>query len=218
MKSSHSDIIKYILFIAFSASFVLTYAAEKGNAFPAEKPTTYYSFQFAREQVLLIGYNIGFPLIAEQIRVSPCELYVGMVSEVGFYAKFKSNFNFNTRYNSKLVFTSDFKDIEKIRYHRLGALVGVYLHLSEPVYAYFGIGYGSRKQMIQVNCYNDQVGAYPEYYYYNRYRSVELEAGTTLRFQELTLSLGAAMLPIGNKIPYFEIHAGMGVVLPIRRF
>ncbi|MDD3280503.1 MAG: hypothetical protein PHC83_02915 [Bacteroidales bacterium] len=169
-------------------------------------------------QMFLLGYNVGFPLIDKHFSINPCELYFGMVSKVGFYVKVKSNFNFKTAYKSALQFNSDFKDIEEIKFQRHAALLGVYLKVMDPAYLYFGIGYGYRKQLINAICLNENRESYTEKYYFNRYNSVELEAGLTVNIQMITVSCGAAMLPMGNKTPYFEISAGVGVALPAARF
>ncbi len=169
-------------------------------------------------QIYLMGYNVGFPLIDKNFTVNPCELYFGMVSKVGFYVKVKSNFNFKTGYKSALQFNSNFKDIEEIKFQRHAALLGVYLKVMDPAYLYFGIGYGYRKQLINAVCLNENREAYTEKYYFNRYNSVELEAGFTVNIQMITVSCGAAILPIGNKTPYFEISAGVGVALPTAKF
>lgn len=222
MKQIHVYIIQLFFFSTLLLHSSYVFSEEKDSLMESHSTSFYYDYNkfsyLARDQVYLIGYNIGFPLIQKQIRINPCELYFGMISKVGFYVKLKTNFNFNSRYKKPLSFTPDFKDIEKTKHQRFGVLAGVYMQLAEPFYLYFGIGYGLRKQMLTVNCMNDEKGLYNEYYYYNRYRSVELEAGTTFRFQMITFSVGAAMLPIGNKSPYFELNAGLGVALSTGRF
>lgn len=170
----------------------------------------------ANNQMYLFGYNIGFPLVDKQFSINPCELYFGMVSKVGFYVKLKSNFNFKTGYKNNLQFNSNFNEIGEIKFQRHGALAGVYMRIMDPAYLYFGIGYGFRKQIINAICLNEERELYTEKYYFNRYSSVELEAGLTVNIQMITVSVGAAMLPIGNKTPYFEISAGVGVALTTR--
>lgn len=168
-------------------------------------------------QMYLFGYNVGFPLIDKHFSIIPCELYFGMVNKVGFYVKVKSNFNFKTGYKTALQFNSNFQDIEEIKFQRHAALLGVYLKVMDPAFLYFGIGYGYRKQLINAICLTENKDTYIENYYFNRYNSVELEAGVIVNIQMITVSCGASMLPMGNKKPYFEVSAGVGVALPTSR-
>lgn len=188
--------------------------ASGSNSFMKYDPYVKNYVSSLNNQMYLFGYNVGFPLINKQFSINPCELYFGMVSKVGFYVKVKSNFNFKTGYENNLQFNSNFREIEEIKFQRHGVLAGVYMRVMDPVYLYFGIGYGFRKQLINATCLNEQKTLYTEKYYFNRYSSVELEAGLTVNIQFITVSVGAAMLPIGNKTPYFEISAGVGVALP----
>ncbi|NLJ83241.1 MAG: hypothetical protein GX330_08975 [Bacteroidales bacterium] len=164
-------------------------------------------------QTILLGYNVSFPLINNQMLINPCEIYVGMLSKVGVYVKGKTNFNFRSGYKIPLGFNPNFREIEKIKWQRYGGLVGVYMLTIEPVYLNFGIGYGSRRQQMDVTCYESSRGLYAEKYYYNKYNSIELEAGVMVKISMLTVSVGAAMLPIGGKSPYFEVNAGVGMAL-----
>ena len=164
-------------------------------------------------KMYFFGYNVGFPMVKNEILINPCEVYFGMVSKVGFYVKGKSNFNFSSGYSTSLEFNSDFREITDTKWQRYGAVLGIFMRTVEPVYLYFGVGYGSRKQLINVSCYNNSTGIYNKKYYFNRYNSIELEAGLTVKVAMFTVSFGGAMLPIGNKQPYFELSGGVGMAL-----
>ncbi len=184
----------------------------KNNVY-VNNPMWRNSLSSSNNQMYFFGYNVGFPLVKNQVLINPCEIYFGMVSKVGFYVKVKSNFNFSSGYKNPLEFSSDFREITDMKWQRYGGILGIYFRAVDPVYMYFGIGYGSRKQLIDISCYNSSTGLYAEKYYFNRYNSIELEAGLTVKVAIFTVSAGAAMLPIGNKSPYFEMNVGLGMAL-----
>lgn len=202
---------KYLLVIICTSVFFQLNATNRVYSNFDLKYKEFSSFN----QTILFGYNVSFPLINNQMLINPCEIYVGMVSKVGVYIKGKTNFNFRSGYKVPMGFNQNFREIEKTKWQRYGGLVGIYMLVVEPVYLNFGIGYGNRRQQIDVSCYESSRGLYTEKYYYNRYSSIELEAGVMVKISMLTVSVGAAMLPIGGKSPYFEVSAGVGMALDL---
>ncbi len=206
-------IMRYIFVLIISFLLTLNLQLRAENDFLLKESIYKNYTALAKEQLFLFGYNVSFPLVKNHLLINPCELYFGVVAKAGFYGKLKTNFNFKSGYKNLLTFNSEFYDIENTKHQRYGALVGVFMRVADPVFFNFGIGYGLRKQLIDVNSYKDEVGAYSEKYYYNRYNSIELEAGVIVKIQMITISVGAAILPIGHTKPYFEISSGVGVAL-----
>ncbi|HON20490.1 MAG TPA: hypothetical protein PLW70_04065 [Bacteroidales bacterium] len=207
--------MKHRIVIIISCLLALNLQLRADNYLLLKNPTYKNYVYSAKEQMFLFGYNVSFPLVKNNLLINPCELYFGVVSKTGIYGKLKTNFNFKSGYKNPLTFNSEFRDIEKTRHQRFGGVVGVLMHIADPVFLHFGLGYGYRVQQVNLSCYKDGVGAYTEKYYYNRYNSIDIEAGVIVKIQMVTISVGASVLPITKtkSKPYFEISSGVGIAL-----
>ena len=125
---------------------------------------------------------------------------IGYTDQVGVYAKFRSNYNFE---NPSYSFESSYpvwKD-KNFSATRLHATAGILFRAFGPVYPYVGAGYGAR------NVYAETVSAGLSLVSDHSYKGIAVEGGLLLRFGPVFCSVGFSTAAF----KYGDLDFGVGI-------
>jgi len=190
---------------------------EKKQAKSNKYPNTY-----------LVGLNVNFPLgglYKANTKYNATgsnmnyDFYVGYSkNRFGMLLKFKSNFIFDGiadrhSYATNIEhFAGTIDVIFQSNVTRISVILDFTVRLTKSLFVYTGLGYGYRSQLIESEINYTSYAFERKEFFYDRYKSMEIDFGLLARTKFISFTAGASCIPIrvGGGKPYFELHVGVG--------
>ena len=180
------------------------------------KKAIYYDF--SQDAGLLDGKKIAFKvevarkeaiksdfLVSAQVSVAPSVTYgvmFGMLGKWGWYAKVRSDFNFQTPAYNVAVADGNFWGTGDIRTSRLNITAGTMVRTTNWLYPYVGAGYGSR------SLYWEDIDKKWALVSDRSVTGLSLDAGVVLKFWKIALTAGVST----TMFKYTEAELGVGII------